>query len=204
MLLHLFFKQPSVSTIRPEGIRLFSWFIEIIYVAVCYFWWVALLFLDPADALDKLLCVRIFGRIHPTHHASAPLRDLLPASSLSSVATCSHKALLQFPARDLTEYKRQSAGGEHYTVSGLHEVQRTLGSGLEARFSAMVTQVEILQNERLKVVWNTPDNVIHEEIFDQVVLAVAPDIAGRISNPSEKPRHRFQQQRSKALHTVMV
>jgi hypothetical protein len=106
---------------------------------------------------------------------------LLPL--LSSVATCSHKALLQFPARDLTEYKRQSAGGQHYTVSNLHEVQRTLGSGLEARFSAMVFKVEMLQNERLKVVWNTSDDVVHEEIFDQVVLAVAPDIAGRIFQP---------------------
>jgi len=109
---------------------------------------------------------------------------LLPL--LSSVATCSHKALLQFPAKDLTEYRRQSAGGKHYTVSGLHEVQRTLGSGLEARFSAMVTKVEVLQNERLEVVWNTSDNVICEEIFDQVVLAVAPDIAGRIFQPLGK------------------
>lgn len=109
---------------------------------------------------------------------------LLPL--LSSVATCSHTALLQFPASDLTEYKRQSTGGEHYTVSSLHEVQRTLGSGLEARFSTTVTKVESLQNERLKAVWTTSDNVIHEEIFDQVVLAVAPDIAGRIFKPLEK------------------
>jgi hypothetical protein len=109
---------------------------------------------------------------------------LLPL--LSSVATCSHKALLQFPARDLTEYKRQSAGGEHYTVSGLHEVQRMLGSGIQARFSAAVTKVEVLQNERLEIVWKTSDNVIYEEIFDQVVLAVAPDIAGKIFQPLRK------------------
>lgn len=109
---------------------------------------------------------------------------LLPL--LSSVATCSHEALLQFPARDLTEYKKQSAGGQHYTVSGLHEVERTLGSGLEARFSATVTKVEVLQNKRLKVVWNTSDNVTHEGIFDQVVLAVAPNIAGRIFQPLVK------------------
>jgi hypothetical protein len=109
---------------------------------------------------------------------------LLPL--FSSVATCSHKALLQFPARDLTEYRRQSAGRQHYTVSNLHEVQRTLGSGLEARFSAIVTKVEVLENERLEVVWKTLDNVIYKEIFDQVVLAVAPDIAGRIFQPLKK------------------
>jgi hypothetical protein len=106
---------------------------------------------------------------------------LLPL--FASVATCSHKALLQFPAKDLTEYRRQSAGGKHYTVSGLHEVERTLGSGLDARFSATVTKVEVLQNKRLEVVWNTPGNVIYKDVFDQVVLAVAPDIAGRIFPP---------------------
>jgi hypothetical protein len=109
---------------------------------------------------------------------------LLPL--LSSVATCSHKALLQFPARDLTEYKRQSAGGQHCTVSGLHQVQTTLGSGLEARFSAVVTKVEVLQNQTLNVVWNTSDKGSKEEIFDQVILAVAPDIAGRIFQPLRK------------------
>lgn len=117
----------------------------------------------------------------PRHFANFYLLPLL-----SSVATCSHDALLQFPARDLTEYKRRSAGGEHYTVSGLHEVQSKLGSGLEARFSTMVNKVEVLQDERLKVAWHTSDNVIYEETFDQVVLAVAPDIAGRIFQPLEK------------------
>jgi hypothetical protein len=172
--------------IRPEGISLFSWFIEIMYVAVCYFWWSFCCFwIPPILATNSHVCESLDEYIQrimlPRHFVNFYLLPLL-----SSVATCSHKALLQFPARDLTEYKRQSAGGEHYTVSGLHEVQRTLGSGLEARFSAMVTKVEVLQNERLKVVWNISDNVIYEEIFDQVVLAVAPDIAGRIFQPLRK------------------
>jgi hypothetical protein len=172
--------------IRPEGISLFSWFIEIMYVAVCYFWWSLCCFwIPPILATNSRVCESLDEYIQrimlPRHFVNFYLLPLL-----SSVATCSHKALLQFPARDLTEYKRQSAGGEHYTVSGLHEVQRTLGSGLEARFSAMVTKVKVLQNERLEVVWNTSDNIIYKEIFDQVVLAVAPDIAGRIFQPLEK------------------
>jgi hypothetical protein len=169
--------------IRPEGMSLFSWLIEIMYVAVCYFWWSCCCFwIPPIPATNSGACESLDQYIQrimlPRHFVNFYLLPLL-----SSVATCSHKALLQFPARDLTEYKRQSAGGQHYTVSGLHQVQRTLGSGLEARFSAMVTKVEVLQNERIKVVWNTSDNVIHEEIFDQVALAVAPDIAGRIFQP---------------------
>ncbi|KAF2103446.1 hypothetical protein NA57DRAFT_32220 [Rhizodiscina lignyota] len=172
--------------IRPEGISLSSWFIEIIYVAVCYFWWSLCCFwIPPIPATNSLMCESLDQYIQrimlPRHFVNFYLLPLI-----ASVATCSHKALLQFPARDLTEYKRQSAGGEHYTVSGLHEVQRTLGCGLEARFSATVTKVEALQNKGLKVVWNTLDKEINEEIFDQVVLAVAPDIAGRIFQPLGK------------------
>ncbi|RDW56384.1 hypothetical protein BP5796_13206 [Coleophoma crateriformis] len=171
---------------RPEGISLFSWFIEIMYVAVCYLWWSLCCFWNPpllatnsgvCESLDEYVR-RIMLPLHFVNFYLLPL--------LSSVATCSHEALLQFPATDLTEYRRRSAGGEHYTVSGVHEVQTTLGSGLEARFSAMVTKVEVLPNGRLEVVWNTSDNVIKKEIFDQVVLAVAPDIAGRIFRPLEK------------------
>lgn len=166
--------------IRPAGMSLFSWFIEILYVSVYYLWWSFCCFwAPPMLATNSRMCESLDEYIQrimlPRYFVNFYLLPLL-----SSVATCSHKDLLQFPARDLTEYKRQSAGGQHYTVSGLHEVQRTLGSGLEARFSAVVTKVEVVQNERLKVAWSTLDNVIQEEIFDQVVLAVAPDIAGRI------------------------
>jgi hypothetical protein len=172
--------------IRPKGISLFSWLMEIMYVAVCYCWWsLCCSWISPLPATNSHLCESLDEYLRrimlPRNFVNFYLLPLL-----SSVATCSHEALLQFPARDLTEYKRQSSGGQHYTVSGLHEVERRLGSGLEARFSAMVTKVEVLQNKRLRVVWNTSGNVIHEEIFDQVVLAVAPDIAGRTFQPLVK------------------
>ena len=152
-------------------------------MTVCYIWWSLCCFwVPPIPETHSGVCESVDEYLQrimlPRHFVNFYLLPLL-----SSVATCSHKALLQFPARDLTEYKRQSAGGQHYTVSGLHEVQRTLGSGLETKFSAMVTKVEVLQNEKLEVVWNTSDNVIYKEIFDRVVLAVAPDIAGRIFQP---------------------
>jgi hypothetical protein len=172
--------------IRPEGVGLFSWFIEIIYMAFCYFWWSFCCFwMPPIQATTSGMCESLDEYIQrimlPRHFVNFYLLPLL-----SSVATCSNKVLLQFPARDLTEYRRQSAGGEHYTVSDLQDVQRMLGSGLETRFSATVTKVEVLQNGKLKVVWNTPNNPVHEEIFDQVILAVAPDIAGRIFQPLKK------------------
>jgi hypothetical protein len=172
--------------IRPEGMNLSSWFIEIMYVAVCYFWWSLCCFwIPPIPTTDSEVCESLDEYIQrivlPRHFVNFYLLPLL-----SSVATCSHEALLRISARDLTEYRKQSAGGKHYTVSSLHEVQRTLGSGLESRFSTTVTKVEVLQDEKLKVMWKTPDNVVYEEVFDQVVLAVAPDIAGKIFQPLEK------------------
>jgi hypothetical protein len=172
--------------IRPEGMSPFSWFIEIIYVAACYFWWSLCCFwIPPILATSSRVCESLDEYIErimlPRHFVNFYLLPLF-----SSVATCSHRSLLQFPASDLTEYRRQSAGGEHYTVSGLHEVQNVLGSGLEARFSATVTKVEVLQNQRLEVVWKTSDDQIHQDIFDHVVLGLAPDIAGKIFRPLGK------------------
>ncbi|KFY00825.1 hypothetical protein V490_01185 [Pseudogymnoascus sp. VKM F-3557] len=172
--------------IWPEGIDLFSWLIEILYVAACYLWWSFCCFwIPPSLATNSRLCESLdeyMKRIMlPRHFVNFYLLPLL-----SSVATCTHEALLQFPARDLTEYKRQSAGGDHYTVSSVHQVQKTLASGLKTKFSTTVTKVEVLQDERLEVSWNTSDNVTHKDIFDRVVLAVAPDIAGRIYQPLEK------------------
>ncbi|KAL5349902.1 hypothetical protein ACLOAV_004936 [Pseudogymnoascus australis] len=169
--------------IWPEGINLFSWLIEIVYVAACYLYWSFCCFwIPPTLATNSHLCESVdeyIQRIKLPHHFVNFY--LLPL--LSSVATCTHEALLQFPARDLTEYKRQSAGGHHYTVSSVHEVQKTLGSGLKTKFSTLVTKVEVLQDGRLEVAWNTSDNVAHKDIFDQVVLGVAPDIAGRLFQP---------------------
>lgn len=173
--------------IRPEGISLFSWLIEIMYVAVCYFWWSLCCFwIPPSPATSSGECESLgeyMKRIMlPRHFIDFYLLPLL-----SSVATCPHEALLHFPARDLTEYKRQSAGGDHYTVSSVREVQNTLGSGLEARFSSLVTNVEVLQGGELEVEWNSSDNVAHKEIFNHVVLAVAPDVAGKLYQPLAKP-----------------
>lgn len=173
--------------IWPEGINLFSWLIEIMYVAACYLYWSFCCFwIPPTLATNSRLCESVEEYIQrimlPRHFVNFYLLPLL-----SSVATCTHEALLQFPARDLTEYKRQSAGGNHYTVSSVHEVQKTLASGLKTRFSTMVTNVEVLQDGRLEVAWHASDNVTHKDIFDQVVLAVAPDIAGRVFQPLGKP-----------------
>lgn len=171
----------ELPPLRPEGMRLITWMMEIIYVAFCYLWWsICCFWLPPTtdphcESLDEYIQRILLPRNFVNFY-------LLPL--LASVSTCSHKALLQFPARDLTEYKRRSAGGHHYTASSLNEVQQTLGSGLDARFCATVINIEVLEDHRLKVMWNASEK-IHEEIFDEVVLAVAPSIAGKIYQPLE-------------------
>lgn len=155
-------------------------------MALCYLWWsICCFWMPPKPSSGTGLCESLDEYIR---RIMLPHRFvnfyLLPL--LASVATCSHKALLQFPAIDLTDYKKRSAGGNHYTVSSVNEVQRRLGSGLESRFSATVSRIEVLEDTKLKILWENSDKGTHQEIFDQVVLAVAPAVAGRIFQPLDR------------------
>lgn len=176
---------------RPQGIHPVVWILRTLYVAVWYFWWsFCCSMVPPTPASKTRECESLSEYIRriklPNHFVQFYLLPLL-----SSVATCSHKDLLQFPAKDLTDYKKRSAGKNHYTVAGVHEVQRRLGAGLDAKFSATVTKVEALPDGRLKVAWRMSELVVHDEIFDRVVLAVAPDVVGRIFETLEKAMKRI-------------
>ena len=70
-------------------------------------------------------------------------------------------------------------------VAGVYEVQKVLGADLDARLSATVTRVEQMEDGQVKVHWKTPEQEVQEEIFDRVVLAVAPDVVGWIFQPLE-------------------
>ena len=172
--------------IRPDGTSMLSWLIEICYVTICYMWWSLCCFWLPPRADSKSGLCETLGDY--TQRIMLPQyfmnHYLLPL--LSSVATCSHEKLLRFPAQDLSEYKRRSAGGKHYTVSDLRKVQTTLAAGIDARLSTTVTNVEALHDGSLEVEWATSDGALHEEVFDEVVLAVAPNIVGKIYRPLQK------------------
>ncbi|KIW00527.1 uncharacterized protein PV09_07885 [Verruconis gallopava] len=172
--------------IRPEGMSLFSWLVEVVYVAVCYLWWSFCCHMvppQPATRGHECESLEEYTRriCLPSYFLNSYLLPLM-----SSVATCSHAALLQAPARDLTEYKRQTAGGNHYTVSGVHEVQSKLEIGFSVRFSATVSKVEVAGPERVKVTWKDVDGGVHSEIFAHAVLAVAPEVVAKLFQPLEK------------------
>jgi hypothetical protein len=105
---------------------------------------------------------------------------------MASVATCSHKALLEFPAKDLTEYKRLTSGGDHFTVSAVHKVEERLSTNLHTRLSTKVSSVERTEKDRLRLTWITSSGSSQHEVFDHVVLAVAPDVVGSIFSPLRK------------------
>jgi hypothetical protein len=172
--------------LRPRGMSFWAWIMSVAYVAFWYFWWSACCFFfvpRPASGTQECESLKEYvERVRlPGHFVNFYLLPLL-----SSVATCTHDDLMQFPAKDLTDYKKRSAGKNHYTVAGVYEVQKRLGKGVDARLSATVTKVEALAGQQVEITWVDSKFEQNREIFDRVVLAVAPDVVGRIFTPLEK------------------
>jgi predicted NAD/FAD-binding protein len=111
---------------------------------------------------------------------------------ISSVTTCSHQALLKFPARDVVEYKKRTHKAPHYVVAaGVHEVQEKLAQGLKVTLGSRVTSVEYW-GSKVRVSWTKTTGNLHDstnqqrKLFDHVIMAVSPDVAGLIFEPLRK------------------
>ncbi|KAF2264620.1 hypothetical protein CC78DRAFT_223520 [Lojkania enalia] len=173
---------------RPSTVATIAYLTEVLYLIACYTWF-------------SLCCSLVAPRTVPdgeyggvSESLDGYLRRirlsryfincyLLPL--ISSVSTCPHESLLAFPASDVIEYKRRTHGAPHYTVSnGVNTVQNTLIKDIEYELSAAVSAIEPLNNG-VKISWRKIDRGgrTHEEFFDRVVLAVAPDIVGAIFEP---------------------
>ncbi|EON68880.1 hypothetical protein W97_08138 [Coniosporium apollinis CBS 100218] len=173
-----------ISPVRPEGIRTAAWLMEILYLLVCYTWFTACcFFVVPRSADEKEFCETLDEYLHrirlPRYFVTYYLLPLI-----SSVTTCPHEALLSFPAADVTDYKKRTHGAQHYTVSnGVREVQRKLAEGIDTRLSAMVLAVET-QPLAVRVCWRHTEDTygltVCEELFDRVILAVSPDVVGKV------------------------
>jgi len=110
---------------------------------------------------------------------------LLPL--MSGVSTCPHETLLAFPASDVIQYKRMTHGAQHYTVSnGVCSVQDKLVKDINARLAAVVESVKTGDGV-VKITWRSSDNLnegqLIQEDFDKAILAVSPDIVGKIFAP---------------------
>jgi NAD(P)-binding Rossmann-like domain/Flavin containing amine oxidoreductase len=178
--------------VRPAQRGLLSWVLQVFYVTTCYVWFTICCFLVPSRPSNRdMPCESLRQYLHRIRLPASFVSDyLLPL--ICSVATCSHETLLNFPAQDLIEYKRQSQGAQHYVVSGgVHSVQRKLSKGLDMRFRTTVTRVENL-DKGVRITWQERPGALDESItmtesFDSVILAVSPDIVARILPTLQKP-----------------
>lgn len=162
---------------RPSAVGIIQYLLEVIYLISCYSWFSLCCFLAApytGETLRQYLRRTRIPRRFVTYY-------LLPL--ISSVTTCPHEALLNFPASDVTEYKRRTNGAPHYTVStGVKTVQDRLIRGIEYKLGAIVKAVEP-QEKGVKLSWEKNGEGLHVEYFDRIILAVAPDVVGWIFEP---------------------
>ncbi|KAF2744096.1 FAD/NAD(P)-binding domain-containing protein [Sporormia fimetaria CBS 119925] len=177
----------SIPFSRSSPLATFTYLIEALYLLVCYSWFSFCCFcIRPkitrqGTAYEFETLAQYLTRIWlPDYFTSYYLLPLM-----SSVATCSHQALLSFPASDLVDYKRRTNGAPHYTVSnGVQTVQERLANSIEYELSAIVTDVR-QRGGQVQVTWERSDGNgdSRSEVFDKVVLAVTPDVVGKIYQP---------------------
>ncbi|KAI5373667.1 hypothetical protein J4E82_007601 [Alternaria postmessia] len=171
---------------RSSGVGIVVYLMQCLYLAFSYTWFTfCCVFIGPRQSetlqqyLDRTYCPRYFTTYY-----------LLPL--LSSVSTCPHDSLLAFPASDIIGYKRRTHGAPHYTVSdGVGGVQERLVKGIDVTLNATVTAVEPFE-KGVRISWcGVSDAETTTEYFDKVILAVAPDVVGRIFRPLQHHMQRI-------------
>jgi predicted NAD/FAD-binding protein len=166
----------------PRTTNLIHWCVEAVYAVLCYLWFTfCCFFISPyaenlqtgqlSESLDHYLRRMWIPQYYVANY-------LLPL--ISSVCTCSHHELLNFPASDVIEYKRRTHLQQHFVVTaGVQCVQPKLLEGVELRLGVNLTHV-IPQDNGVQIKYSTEDGKHTSEHFDLVVLAVSPDIAASL------------------------
>jgi len=162
---------------RPSAIGRIQYLLEVLYLSVCYIWFSLCCFL-VAPSAGETLRQYLERTWTPQRFVTYYLLPLI-----SGVTTCPHETLLDFPASDLTEYKRRTHRAPHYTVSaGVRGVQERLIQGVNHELGAVVKAVEP-QEKGIRVSWEQKGHGLRTDYFDHVILAVAPDVVGQIFKP---------------------
>jgi len=185
----------KIPPLQPEGVPTAAWIVEILYLIVCYTWWtVCCFFITARSGSRESECETLEEYVRrirlPWYFTRYYLLPLI-----SSVTTCSHEKLLRFPAADLTEYKKMTHGAQHYTATnGIHSVQNKLAEGIDVRLSAVVLSVEP-RDSRVSIIWTDAQDTQKlssaEELFDIAILAVSPDVVGKIFQPLQREMARI-------------
>jgi len=172
---------------RPASVGRWRHVGEVAYLIFSYVWFLLCCLLvqpQPGETLHEYLHrTRI-----PCHFVTSYLLPLM-----SSVTTCPHATLLAFPATDIVEYKRRTLSSPHLRVSdGVRQVQDRLVKDIPFQLNATVTAVEPC-GEGVRISWAQCSGSVrntHADYFDRVILAVTPDVVGRIFQPL---RHHMSQ-----------
>ncbi|QVM05615.1 hypothetical protein D8B26_000322 [Coccidioides posadasii str. Silveira] len=185
-----------IPPVRPQACGFWMWVSETVYLAFCLVWFtICCSFVPPKESRPS-----IGGKTKPCESFGQYLRRLwIPAyfiesyllPGLASISTCTHAEMLDFPAKDVIDYKQRSLNSPHLRVSGgVSEVQKSLCQGLTVQFNCRVTSVTRQQHgSGVRVTWDSPgntqqpDTVPHQKIFDHVILAVPPNAVGSIFAP---------------------
>ncbi|KAJ5176361.1 uncharacterized protein N7482_002238 [Penicillium canariense] len=166
----------------PRTSDMIHWCMEAIYTVLCYLWFTICCFvISPysenlhtgqlSESLDHYLR-RIWL---PQYYVANYLLPLI-----SSVCTCSHQELLNFPASDVLDYKRRTHRQQHFVVTaGVQCVQPKLLEGVELRLGVQLTHV-IPQGNGVQIKYSNGDGNSSSDYFDLVVLAVSPDVAASL------------------------
>ena len=184
--------------VKPEGRTWFEHLAEVLYLwfaytyfTFCCFWLppATRTFTEPTEGEVSIPTGRTeslreyLKRIHLPEYF---IRNYLLAL-MSSVTTCPHETLLDFPATDVTGYKKSMHRQPHYMVEGgVCQIQKKLLEGIKIGMRRKVVSVEPLRNWEkgtapILLQWEELGmGVIHKREFDQVVLAVSPYSVGNI------------------------
>ncbi|KAH8428818.1 uncharacterized protein LDX57_006497 [Aspergillus melleus] len=176
-----------IPPLRPAGSSFGTWIVELIYLAICYFWFTACCFwVTPRMAHtfgEEESFRQYLERIRlPQYYVKNYLLPLV-----SSVTTCTHDAVLSFPAIDIVEYERRTFRKPHFLVlGGVRKVQEKLAEKQKVHYGAKVSEVKDIGNNKVQVSWTTRDGQAHAKSFDYAIMAVTPDVVGAIFSPLRK------------------
>lgn len=167
---------------KPGGL---SWLAHLLQLAVLYvaytYFKICVFYVSPRTIPKNESLRSYLQRIHLPDFVTQYY--LLPL--FSAVSTCSHEALLDFPASDIIDYRRGVYAQSHYIVKdGVGTVQRRLLEGMTIHFNRHVEAVEV-SKDGLVVKWSGLESVSLQGSaqFDRAILAVNPAVVAKIYKP---------------------
>ncbi|KAK2734957.1 hypothetical protein FQN57_001392 [Myotisia sp. PD_48] len=185
----------------PHGSNLGMWIGEVIYLAICFAWFsLCCFFIPPREATgttgtnDVSSLCESFDEYRRRVYIPQYFVENYLLPPLSSMSTCSHREMLDFPASDIISYIQRTFNAPHYLVrSGIREVERKLSPGLNISLGCRVTSVRRSDSSSVLVSWDSTSEELvdtekvstgsYQKSFDHVILAVPPSVVGYIFHP---------------------